>query len=235
MILICGIGVVGFTGWNWLMSVTLEKVQMQGLVNATESEVRDLIMVDSGEVLFRLDAAILEDRIRRHPWIMSARVSRLPTGTLDIRVIERHPVVRVMEESSRPDYFMDRNGYRMPQTGTAWYPAPILSGILEPYNPVMPVRDGVVLDMLRALPLISDESDALLSELRRVNTGFEIRTTPQGNHASLRVLMGKTDFEARFALLERFWEQQVLRHQDVRFASIDLRFNSQVVTEEFKR
>ena len=90
-------------------------------------------------------------------------------------------------------------------------------------------------DMLLTLPEISQRADALLSEIRRVDSGFEIRTTPVGNHESIPVLMGDSDFENKFKLLEAFWNQEVLLHQDIEFASIDLRFNSQVVTKQALR
>jgi cell division protein FtsQ len=235
LLFLIGISVAGYSGWKWLSEVTLVDVQMQGLVHASEDEVRDLIRVDSGAVMFDLDSAILADRIRRHPWIMEARVSRLPTGTLDIRVVERHPVAMALESNGRLGFYLDRNGYRMPLSEEKWYPVPIISGELEPYRPVPPIQDRVLGEMLYTLPVISQQSDALLSELRRVDTGFELRTTPAGKHGSIPVLLGDTEFASKFQLLEAFWEQEVLRHQDIVYASIDLRFNSQVVTKQGPR
>ena len=235
MLFLIGISAAGYAGWSWLSEVVLTDIQMQGLAHATESEVRDLIKVDTGAVMFDIDPQILEDRIRRHPWIMEAHVSRLPTGLLDIRVVERHPVAQALGDNGHIDYYLDRNGFRMPISAVKWYPVPILSGSLEPYHPVTSVGDSVLQDMLLTLPEISQRADALLPEIRRVDSGFEIRTTPVGNHESIPVLMGDSDFENKFKLLEAFWNQEVLLHQDIEFASIDLRFNSQVVTKQALR
>ena len=235
IVLVLGISTAGYAGWDWLRHVVLTEVQMQGQIHSTESEVRQLIQVDSGAVMFELDPRILEDRIRRHPWIMDAHVSRLPTGLLDIRIVERHPVAQVLNPRGDIGYYLDRNGYRMPISPVKWYPVPIISGPLERYHPVSRITDNVLKDMLLVLPEISQQADAMLSELLRVDTGFEIRTTPVGNHESIHVLMGDSDFESRFTLLEAFWEQEVLVHQDIAFASIDLRFNSQVVTKQVLR
>ncbi len=232
---VLGIGTVGYSGWNWLSKVTLAEIQIQGLVNAGEQEVRDLIRVDTGAVLFDLDPQILEDRIRRHPWIMEAHVSRLPTGLLDIRVLERYPVAQALESNGKIGFYYDRNGFRMPITDVMWYAVPIISGELEGYNPMIPVSDQVVKDMLFELPNLSPASDAVLSEMRRIDTGFEIRTTPIGKHASIPVLMGESEFADKFKILDAFWEQEVLRHQDIEYTTIDLRFASQVVTKQEHR
>ncbi len=225
----------GYSGWKWLSAVKVVGIQMQGLVNSTESEIREIIRVDTGMVLFELDDDILEDRIRRHPWIMDAFVSRLPTGMLDIRVIERRPVAQVMTSDGEISNYVDRNGFWMPMTESAWYPVPIVSGDLESFNPVMPVKDRVVREMLFDLPEIGPQADALVSELMRTETGFEVRTTPEGLHESIPVLLGDSNFRNKLQLLQAFWEQEVTLRQDLEFASIDLRFNSQVVTKQQPR
>ncbi len=222
----------GYAGWKWMARVTLTEIQIKGLVHAQESEIMNLINVCTGAVMFDINALILEDRIRRHPWIMQASVARLPTGMLDIQVIERHPVAQVLASSGRIEYFVDRNGFRMPLTKESFYPVPILSGLRDPYHPVIPIKDEVLKDILFVLPRLSSQSDALLSEVRRTSKGIEILTTPVGEGGSIPVVLGKRDFEYRFRLLESFWEQEVLLHQNVTYASVDLRFNSQVVTRE---
>ena len=235
VLFLTGLMVGGYSGWKWLNTVKLVSVQMQGLVNSSEGEIRELIRVDTGMVLFDIDADVLEDRIRRHPWIMEAFVSRLPTGMLDIRVIERHPVVQVLTSEGELHHYLDRNGFWLPMTKSNWYPVPILTGNLETFNPVMPLTDEVVREMLFELPEISPNADVLISELERVESGFKVRTTPTGLHESIPVWMGSSDFRSRFQLLQAFWEQEVSLRQDLEFASIDLRFNSQVVTKQQPR
>ncbi|MDA1027744.1 MAG: FtsQ-type POTRA domain-containing protein [Bacteroidetes bacterium] len=229
------IGTVGFSGWYWLNQVRLTEVQIQGLINASEQEVKDLIRVDTGAVMFDLDPQILEDRIRRHPWIMEAHVSRLPTGLLDIRVLERYPVAQALESNGKIGFYYDRNGFRMPLTDVMWYEVPILSGDIEAYHPIIPVTDEVVKELLFELPNMSEATDAVLSEIIRVETGFEMRTTPVGNHGSIPVLIGDSDFEAKFKSLDTFWQQEVLKHEDIEYATIDLRFAGQIVTKQGRR
>jgi cell division protein FtsQ len=229
---VIGIGAVGYSGWKWLSQVTVVEVSMQGLVHAQETEVRDLIKVDTGAVMFELDPQILEDRIRRHPWIMEAHVSRLPTGSLDIRVLERFPVAQTLGSDGRIGFYLDRNGFRMPINDAKSYPVPIISGDIENYHPIISVSDNSLREMLYVLPSLSEESDGIMSEIRRIGTGIEIRTTPIGSHESIPVLMGESDYESKFKLLEVFWEREILTHQEIEFASIDLRFASQVVTKQ---
>lgn len=229
------IGTVGFSGWYWLHQVKLTEIQIQGLINANVQEVNDLIRVDTGAVMFDIDPQILEDRIRRHPWIMEAHVSRLPTGLLDIRVLERYPVAQALESNGKIGFYYDRNGFRMPLTDVMWYEVPIVSGDIESYHPIIPVTDEAVKELLFELPNLSKASDAVLSEIIRVETGFELRTTPVGYHASIPVLIGDSNLEAKFKRLDAFWQQEVLKHQDIEYASIDLRFAGQIVTKQGPR
>ena len=232
VVLLAGAGAGGYAGWKWMGEVTLTTIQIQGLVHTPEAEVMELMRVDTGAVLFELNAEMLADRIRRHPWIMQASVSRLPTGTLDIRVTERHPVAQVLGPSGRIEYYFDRNGFRMPVTSTSHYSVPIIWGSLESYHPVRRLDHSPLREFLFLIPALSPISDALLSEVQVSQSGIDILTTPIGDQSAIPVTMGKGDFSNKFRILESFWEQEVLQHQNVQYASIDLRFDSQVVTRE---
>ena len=234
-VLLAGMAGGGYVGWNWMKQVTLTEIQIRGMVHAQETELLDLIDVDSGDVMFDISSMILADRLRRHPWIAEASVSRLPTGLLDIQVVERHPVAQVLGSSGRIEYFFDRGGYRMPVSDHTFYAVPIISGSIEAYHPVMPVQDQVLKNILLLLPRLSPESDALVSEIRRTGKGIEIDTTPIGGNGTIPVVLGRSDFAYKFRKLEAFWEQEVLLHQNIQYASIDLRFDSQIVTREEPR
>ena len=222
----------GYAGWTWMQQVTVTDIQLRGLVHAEEAVLRELIAVDSGHVMFQIDASKLENRLRRHPWIMQASVSRLPTGMLDIQVVERHPVAQVLGSSGQIEYYLDRGGFRMPVTDHSFYPVPVVSGRMDPYHPVTPVKDEVMKDLLFVLPRLGPDADALLSEVRRTREGIEVLTTPVGESGAISVKMGADDFERKFETLTAFWAQEILRHQNVVYASIDLRFNGRVVARE---
>ncbi|NBW93918.1 MAG: FtsQ-type POTRA domain-containing protein, partial [Bacteroidetes bacterium] len=97
----------GWIAWRWAGQVTLDEIRIEGHLNATAEEIREAMRVDSGAVLLDMDAALLEDRIVRHPWIREVDVNRLPSGVLAVRVDERTPVALLMTPTGRMAYWVD--------------------------------------------------------------------------------------------------------------------------------
>src|SRR5690554_4721872 len=87
---------LGVVGWRWQASLPVRAVDVHGHVHADSTELLGLAAVPDSAMLFSLDPAILADRVRRHPWVAEARVTRWMTGTLGIRVSERVPVALVL-------------------------------------------------------------------------------------------------------------------------------------------
>ena len=230
--LLSGMVFAGWTGFSWIQQITLSDVAIQGNVNTTESDIRDIIRVDTSMVLYDISAVVLEDRLIRHPWIRQADVARLPSGVLDIRIDERKPVAVLLGSNDRPDTWVDAAGWRLPITDRAAYDVPILDMNLGPWHPMKPIMDPSTRELLRALAGTSEEMDALFSEFIRVDSGWELRTTPVAGHHSIPVLLGASDFALKFQMLQGFWNEQVLQHRNKEFILIDLRFDSQIVVRE---
>ena len=225
----------GFMGWRWLMQVTLESVEIRDTLNATDIEIRDLVALDTGIVLYRLDTVVIEDRIRRHPWVESANVSRLPTGTMIVDVSEREPVVQVIEAGGRPDFYMDRFGFPMARTDSSIYDVPLFFGYSKAYHPLKRTEDPVVRAFLEALAEAPGESRRIISEVSLRSGEVWLRLVPAGNHGATPVRMGDTEFGERLVRLSAFWEQAMITRQDKVFEMIDLRFKSQIVAREKPR
>ena len=58
----------------------------------------------------------------------------------------------------------------------------------------------------------------------------EASYTPAGQ--ALTVRLGDSGFEERFRRLKAFWDQAVLTRPGTRYASVDLRFDGQIITRE---
>ncbi len=225
----------GYSGFRWLEQVTLQEVVVTGTVNVTEAEVLRIIRVEEGDVMYDISQVLLEDRIVRHPWVRSASVSRLPSGQLRIEIVERIPVAILMGADGRGTYFADRVGHRMPKTGRTSYDLPLISGNMERYHPMRRIERKATLALLAALSDLPRETDALISEFVWIESGWELRLSASGNHASIPVWLGEDDFGSKFESLQAFWDNEVLPHQNKRFELIDLRFDGQAVVTEHLR
>ncbi len=222
----------GVLGRHWQATLPCLRIEVTGAHRAPVDSLVALARVDTGMVLFDIDPALVEDRVARHPWVASARVRRLPTGTLAIRVQERVPVLLVLDARGRPSHYLDADGAQMPAAGVA-FDVPLLRGLDQPYHPVQQVQRPEVRALLAALAGLDPGTEALIAEVDlRASGEVWIHTTPAGGQGSIPVRLGQDAFAPKLARLRAFWRQGVLPRSDKRFHLIDLRFDSQIITRE---
>lgn len=224
---------LGVVGWRWQASVPVRAVTVSGVVHTDTTAVLDLVAVPDSAMLFSLDPAILADRVRRHPWVQDASVTRWMTGTLAVDVTERVPVALVFDGAGRPAYFFDAAGFMMPLVAGAVYDVPLLQGRFPAYQPTQPIEDAAVLDLLAVLAAVPDATDALVSSVERAADGsFTLVTSPTPGGTAIPVALGRRDFGEKLGRLQAFWDQAILTRPDTPVRRIDLRFDGQIVTSE---
>lgn len=234
-LLILAMAAGGWTAWQWVQQVTLQEIRIAGQVNVEEEEVLALLRVDTGAVMFDINAVMLEDRVVRHPWIRQVDVARLPSGVLDIHITERDPVAMMMGPDGQSDYWVDAEGWRLPVTGRAHYDVPLLYAVPEPWHPMQPLGHAPTRDLITSLATVNSRMDALFSEFVWSSEGWTVHLTPAPPHGSIPVVLGKSDYASKFDMLLGFWDQEVIQHANKVFERVDLRFDSQVVVQERPR
>ena len=225
--------ILGWLGWSRVARLPLRDVTVEGAVMAHADRLLALARLESDSLLVSVSPSMVDDRVSRHPWVREARTNRLPDGTVSIRVTERTPVLLVLSASGRPEYYVDRDGHRMPYEAGHAFPVPVLRGFTEPYHPVRVVRNSSIRELVAVIPDLEPEVNALLSEFRySTATGVDLVTTPTPTGETLGVHLGRSGFRTRFERLEAFWDQAVLTRPGVRYTSVDLRFDGQIITRE---
>ncbi len=241
VLVVLGLGAVialGVVGWRWQAALPVRAVEVHGNVRADTAELLDLAAVPDSAMLFSLDPTILADRIRRHPWVAEAGVTRWMTGTLGIGVTERVPVALVLDAAGRPSFFFDAAGFMMPTVPAgagrgAAYDVPLLQGRFGTYQPTQPTEDAAVRDLLAALAAVPPATDALVSSVEREGDGmFVLHTAPAAGSGSIPVALGRDGFDEKLRRLQSFWDQAVLTRPALPIRRIDLRFDGQIVTQE---
>ena len=225
----------GWLAWQWVQKVTLQEIRISGQINVEENEVLDLLRVDTGLVMFDINAVMLEDRVVRHPWIEQVDVARLPSGILDVVIEERTPIALLMGREGRGEFWVDAEGWRLPVTNRARYDVPLLYAVPESWHPMRPLEHEPTRELIRSLDRASSRMDALFSEFVWGPDGWTVHLTPAPPHESIPALLGKSRYDAGFDKLLAFWDQQVLQHANKTYERVDLRFDSQVVVKESPR
>jgi cell division protein FtsQ len=196
----------------WLRQLSYFRVRRVEIVGAQYIPPRvllDALAIDSSATIWEnLDA--LEDRVKRDPQVLDARISRKMPGTLVVRIVENMPVALVATVDGMQA--LDRNAHALP---------------IDPSRtaldlPVVWARDSLVLRMLDGVRAGYPEVFARISEVRRDEGG------------GLRVLLSGLAVRAPAdCTTERFVEiipvEQDLARRGRRARELDLRFRDQVV------
>ncbi|MEX1054583.1 MAG: FtsQ-type POTRA domain-containing protein, partial [Rhodothermales bacterium] len=121
-----GLGILTLAGWNWLNGLVCEEIVISGNRHAAREEVLAIARVDTGIRLFGIESALIEDRVRRHPWVHSVEIVRLPPSTLSIEIEEREPVLLAIDADGIPSVYLDEAGFMMPVASGDAYDVPLL-------------------------------------------------------------------------------------------------------------
>ena len=222
------LGGIATLGWMWLSDVEVTEVKITGYSQASPDSLAALARVEPGESLYDVKPAFVKDRVQRHPWVESAHITRLPTGTLNIDVKEREPVLLMMGGNGE-SFYIDANGFQMPRE-SGYVNVPILTGDPLEYKPLKPVDNEKLLSFLGHLA--DSDLDEIISEVQLSDEGISLYTVSGENHAAIPVTLGRGDLEEKLSALRLFWTQAVQGQPEKRIKEVDLRFAGQVVVQE---
>lgn len=230
---LAALALVGALGSFWLARVRLVRVEVKGVPHDLAPEVARLTGARHGDRLFGLTPTLVEDRVRRHPYVAAATATRLPWGVLRVTTSARVPVALALDGDGDPAALLDAAGYAMPLPAHVPDDLPLVHGATLPVNRSAPVKSPALRRLLADLPARSDAVDALVSDFELTDDGqIVLVTAPTPDGQSLRVQLGREGFADRLDRLARFWAQAVLSRPGQRYALLDLRFHGLVVTRE---
>ena len=227
-----GVLVLGLLGWQWQASVKMERIAVTGTQHAPPDTVRHLARVDSGTVMETIDAALVADRVSRHPWIQRADVTKQRARrTLLVAVTERTPAALAIDRRGDPAYYLDRHGYALPLPDSAGYDVPLVRGLGAEYHPVRQLAPPSLRRALGALRTTGTEP--LVAELAvQPDSSVRLLTAPIGGHDALPVRLGTGKLSSKLRQLRAFAEQVLATRANPTIGEIDLRFDGQIVTRE---
>lgn len=235
ILVVCmGVAAVAALGWYWQATLVCEAVVVEGNRHAAAADVRELAQIDSGAVLYDINPAVIRDRVRRHPWIRSASIGRIPTGTLVIEVVERTPAVLVVNERGRPAYYLDYAGYQMRCGKEHLHNVPLVHGLEAPYDPTRPVEAPSMQAFLQAMKAMPSAQRLVSSIVINDERQIVLHTVATPGGRAVPVQLGRGRYMNKLNRLQAFWTQVVLTREEqfeqaAQDVFIDLRFDQQVI------
>jgi cell division protein FtsQ len=235
VLLVAGVGALGWLGWQWSVSATVDRVTVSGTQHAPPDTVRRLARVDSGAAMSEVDPILVADRVERHPWVKTATVTpHWMYGTLAVAVTERTPAALAVDAQGHPAYYLDRTGHAMPLPDSAGYDVPLVRGLRaeKPWTRPDSVHAPPTLRRTLATLPESEVADLVAEVEVRADDALHLVMTPVGEYDALPVRLGTGEVPEKLRTLRAFVRQVLATQSDAPIGEIDLRFDGQVVTRK---
>ena len=220
---------------SFSQNVNISSIKITGSKLIPVEEYHKLFDSFTGISSFSTDVRKISTRIEKHSHVSSARVSRmLPKGLL-IEITERQPIAMV---NATPPMLLDRHGILFPLRGSfSDYTLPVLSHFVSTensYHEINKIQSKTMAAAKQILQVLEEEHPRLfenISELRLNNhEDFEIILLEQPT----KVVLGKNQHIKKINILMNFENQlQLLNKNITDYKKLDLRYDSQVVAQEW--
>ncbi|WP_353186416.1 cell division protein FtsQ [Parapedobacter lycopersici] len=234
-------GLVTLMGFIQVKSSEQACTQMRIIVLGNESfvehrDIAELITAKYGELEGRTLASVpihqLESDLLQIPFVFAATVTIDMDGMLTVRIRQREAVVRVINKAGL-DFYIDRQGYKMPVSPKYMPRVPVVNGnIAEPYNGELDsMSSQLIKDVFKTAQFISADSVWSNQVVQLyVNTARDIELVPRvGNQ---QIILGNADsLERKFEKLMLFYKRIVPRTGIDAYKSVNLKFAGQLVCE----
>ncbi|MFM7177134.1 MAG: cell division protein FtsQ/DivIB [Bacteroidota bacterium] len=191
-----------------------------------------------GKPLSAIDFRMMEKRTLTNPYLESAEVYATIDGRIRIEVVQRNPVIRIINYNNE-HFYVDNNGGFMPVGDDYSTRVPVASGYIfdrmtqRSLAFAVPMDDAASKPVLQQVYEIADfiQHDGFWNsqiEQIYVNQKFEIELVPRvGNHT---VLLGNSEnLQSKMDNLLMFYQEGASKLGWQAYSKLNLKFANQVV------
>jgi len=186
-----------------------------------------------GRWLNRINIHLLENKLKANPFIEMAKIYVDMDGIIHVQIEQREPVLRILNLTNQ-DFYIDRNGFKIPTSPIFTAGVLVASGfILEDFSGLVDtLKTGIAHDLyvtalfIRKDTLWNDQIEQLY-----VNVQNEIEMVPRiGNH---KIILGNADsLQVKFRNLLLFYKEALPKVGWDAYKSINLKYANQIVCEK---
>ncbi|GAB2984540.1 cell division protein FtsQ/DivIB [Mucilaginibacter puniceus] len=199
-----------------------------------KQEVENILKLSSnmlvGRKLDKINIHELEGRLKANPFVAYAKVYADMDGIIWIEVIQRQPIMRIMNQFDQ-DFYVDENGFKLPLSGN--FTANVLAAngyIDEPFGgTVDTLRTSLAKDVFKTINFIRRDAlwNAQIAQVY-VTADHEIELIPRvGNQ---RILLGNADsLETKFYNLLVFYKQALPQVGWDAYKQINIKYSNQII------
>jgi len=218
--------------------VSIDYGEAEPLIGSEELNSRIYKAFDSlvGKKLSDINSVDIENYVNKIEFIESAEVYSTINGTMNIKVLQRSPILRIINASNQ-NYYIDRKGRLLPvRTGQSTRVIIASGKIPDKYSDTLDVSVPDHSRLLNDLYVLSNyiRDDVFLKaqiEQIYVTREGEFEMVPKvGRH--LIVFGDISNMENKFTKLKVFYDQGIKKSGWNKYRKINLKYKDQVVCEK---
>ena len=234
------LGVLILAGWGgsllwrnagpWMAELfRVREITVVGLQQITRAEVVTRLRLDKQAILYDIDPEKLVERLRTHPWIKDAELTRLPFHQLQVTIVERRPAAVV--QRSEINVLVDEEGQILKWLGRVDEPSlPLCVGV-EPRSLAQGAsRERRTIKAAVTLAGILAETTSDRIVIDATNPANLVATVKDS-----RLSFGNAGFQEKWSLYARLRPNLATEHRvagDPSPIDVDLRFAGRVIVRE---
>ena len=200
----------------------------------SERDVRQALLVSFGNTLEgtelgRLEVERMERALEQDPSILDAETYIDQKNNLHIKVTQREPVLRVLDNNGG-NYYLDKNGVKMPPSKNFAARVMVATGNVSPYTPEFQTKKRTTLKDLFTLTqtLLGDEFLASFIQQIHVNNAGEFILVPLVGDQKI-VLGSARKLDDKLNRLKIFYREGMPYSGWRVYETINLKYSGQVV------
>lgn len=185
-----------------------------------------------GTQLRHLEVERVERTLEQDPFVLDANAFVDAQAVLHVRIQQREPLLRVLDNSGG-NYYLDRNGARMPASKNYAARVIVATGNIQPYTPDFQEKKKHKLKDLFALTnrLLADDFLANFIQQIHVNSAGDILMVPLVGDQKI-VLGTMNHLESKLRRLKIFYQEGMPYVGWQKYESINLKYNGQIVCKK---
>jgi cell division protein FtsQ len=203
----------------------------------SDADVRQVLVRNFGQSLnqtsaSRLDIEAIEKTLEKDPFVRNADVYVDQTNNLNVKIEQREPMLRIMDVNGG-NYYMDKNGHKMPPSNHFAARVIVATGKISPYTPDFnQLKNNTLRDVFRvAQTILADEFlDQFIQQIHVSNTGEMMLTPLVGDQ--IIILGSARRLEDKLERLKIFYREAMPHEGWRKYRTINLKYSGQVVCKK---
>jgi len=187
-----------------------------------DSQMVNKLLIQRKDTMFLLredmvDLRIFEDLLTSNPMIASANVFKIPQGVLNVKIEERKPIVRIINDQE--EFYLDSFGVKVPLSSEYSAKVPIFYGQLG----------SKIIDLVNFVKLINNDSFTRgeIIDLKKLNSSYIIglRSFP------FKVTWGKNSKHNQKVKKLKYLYSYLENEDFLKIEKVNLTFDKQIVLD----